>query len=58
MFKIANEPHAPITTLRPDLPAVIDGIVNKALQKDPEQRYQNGADFARDIRAAALQIGQ
>ncbi|HET7649447.1 MAG TPA: serine/threonine-protein kinase [Gammaproteobacteria bacterium] len=58
MFKIANEPHAPITTLRPELPAVIDAIVNKALQKDPAQRYQNGADFARDIRAAALQIGQ
>ena len=58
MFKIANEPHAALTTLRPELPAAIDAIINKALQKDPEQRYQSGAEFARDVRAAAAAIGQ
>ncbi|HEX5340810.1 MAG TPA: serine/threonine-protein kinase [Gammaproteobacteria bacterium] len=58
MFKIANEPHASITTLLPELPASIDAIINKALQKDPDQRYQTGAEFARDVRAVAAQTGQ
>jgi serine/threonine-protein kinase len=53
MFKIANEPHAPVTLIRPELPACVDSIVDKALQKDPDQRYQRGADFAKDVRACA-----
>lgn len=36
--------------LNPDLPAELLAIVNKALAKQPESRYQNGADFARAIR--------
>ena len=50
MFKIANEPHAPITAVRPDLPASINAIIDKVLQKNFEARYQRGNDFARDLR--------
>ncbi|HWP94413.1 MAG TPA: serine/threonine-protein kinase [Gammaproteobacteria bacterium] len=56
MFKIANDPHAPVTILRPDLPPCIDAIIDKALAKDIEQRYQRGADMARDIRACAANL--
>jgi len=53
MFKIANEAHAPVTLLRGELPEDVNKIIEKALQKDPEQRYQRGAEFAKDVRACA-----
>jgi eukaryotic-like serine/threonine-protein kinase len=56
MFKIANEAHAPVTLFRGELPASIDTVIEKAMQKDPEQRYQRGAEFAKDVRACAAQI--
>jgi serine/threonine-protein kinase len=56
MFKIANEAHAPVTLFRGELPASIDTVIEKAMQKDPEQRYQRGAEFAKEVRACAAQI--
>ncbi len=53
MFRIANEPHPQISTARADLPPGVQAIIDKALQKDPDQRYQRGAEFARDLRALA-----
>jgi eukaryotic-like serine/threonine-protein kinase len=50
MFKIANEPHADIRTLRAGLPACVAAVTNKALAKDPEQRYQSGEQMAKAIR--------
>jgi len=50
MFKIANEPHPAASTLRAELPAKINVIIDRALQKDAEQRYQRGGDMARDLR--------
>ncbi|MDP2811725.1 MAG: serine/threonine-protein kinase [Rhodocyclaceae bacterium] len=51
MFKIANEPHPDIRTVRPDLPDCLAAILDKSLVKDVEKRYQTGAEMARDIRA-------
>lgn len=50
MFKIANEPQAPVLALRPDLPPEIENIITHALQKQLEARYAAGRDFARDLR--------
>jgi eukaryotic-like serine/threonine-protein kinase len=49
MFKIANEPHVDIRTYNEKLPACVSAIVNKALVKDPEQRYQNGEQMAKAL---------
>lgn len=57
MFKIANEPHAPPLTLRPDLPPDVDHIVARVLQKNPAQRYADGAELAAALRAALAQLG-
>jgi len=60
MYKIANEPHQDIAEIRPELAAqrpCLSEIINKALQKDVNQRYQTGADMARDIQACAKQVG-
>ncbi len=51
MFKIANEPQVPITTVRPDLPVELNAIIEKVLQKHYDLRYARGGEFARDLRA-------
>jgi serine/threonine-protein kinase len=50
MFKIANEPQAPLLTLRPDLPPELETIIGRALQKLVDARYAAGREFARDLR--------
>ena len=56
MYKIANEEHAPVTLLRPDLPECVDAIINRALEKDIEKRYQRGTEMAADIRACVARL--
>jgi serine/threonine-protein kinase len=53
MFVIKNEPHEPVTSVRRELPIELDPVVDMALAKDPGDRYQRGADMARDLRAVA-----
>jgi eukaryotic-like serine/threonine-protein kinase len=53
MFKIVNEDPVSILDLRPELPGILEKIVNKALAKDPDQRYQSCMDFAYDLGVSA-----
>ena len=57
MFKIANEQHPDIRSIRPDLPDCLVAIIDKALVKDPDQRYQTGAEMARDLRTCTGMSG-
>ena len=50
MFKIANEPHVDILSHSPTLPQCVVDIVNKALAKQPEERYQTGAEMAEALK--------
>lgn len=50
MYKITNEKHPDVRMFRPDLPACTSKIVNKALHKDLERRFQRGAQFASALR--------
>jgi len=50
MFAIANNPHPPIRQLNALLPAWVDAVVDRALAKDFEKRFQTGAEFAEAIR--------
>jgi len=52
MFAIANNAHPPIRDFNPALPEWVDKIVDKALAKDMEKRYQTGAEFAEAVRQA------
>jgi serine/threonine-protein kinase len=56
MFVIANEPHEPVTSVRPGLPAWLDPIIDRALAKDPADRYQSGAEMAAALRFGAAQL--
>ena len=57
MFRIANEPHTDVLSIRPDVPPCVVEIINKALAKKVEERYQTGNEMAEAIRqcAAGLQ---
>ncbi|MES2682577.1 MAG: CHASE2 domain-containing protein [Pseudomonadota bacterium] len=50
MFKIANENHASPLMVRPDLPPEMAVIIDRALAKNYEQRYQRGVEFSRELR--------
>jgi hypothetical protein len=45
--KQAQEPPAPLSAYRGDLPAYIEPIVLHALSKNPDMRYQTADEFAR-----------
>ena len=47
---ILNTTPAPVSHLRPDLPAALDRIVARLLEKDREKRYQSAAAAASDLR--------
>jgi eukaryotic-like serine/threonine-protein kinase len=45
-----------VTAVRPGLPPSLDAIVDRALAKDPAERFRTGAEMAaalRQVRAAA-----
>ncbi|MGA9852492.1 MAG: protein kinase [Gammaproteobacteria bacterium] len=50
MFKISNTPPPDVTFLRPDIPPKLKEVVGRALQKNPDARYQTGAEMAAAIR--------
>jgi len=51
MFKITNEDAADIRTVRPDIAAELSSIINKALTKSMEDRYQTGTEMANELKA-------
>jgi len=55
MYKITNDTHPKPESIRPELPRCVSVIINRALTKGPEDRYQTGALMARDLRKC-LQI--
>ncbi|MBA2962902.1 MULTISPECIES: protein kinase domain-containing protein [Ramlibacter] len=56
MFKIANEEAPDIRVVRPDLPERLAHVVALSLAKKPELRYQDGDQFAGDLKALLAQL--
>ena len=50
MYSIINEEPEPIQHYLPDVPSELVHIVNRALDKDPEDRYQSAHDMVIDLR--------
>jgi len=49
---ILNTPPPAPATLRPELPAVLDHIVLKAIAKDPRERYASWLEFGKELTQA------
>jgi CHASE2 domain-containing sensor protein len=56
MYKIANEEAPNIRVIRPELPDALADVVARSLSKRPETRYQEGGQFAADLRACMVHI--
>ena len=56
MYRIANEPHTDILSIRADLPPCLVSIINKSLAKQNEDRYANGAEMAEALRRCAASL--
>ena len=48
-FQIVSESHHPIRLVLPGCPAELEHIINRALSKDRETRYQNGSELTADL---------
>jgi serine/threonine-protein kinase len=53
---VRDTPPAPSTTNR-EVPPQLDGIIAKAMQKDPAARYQDARELATDLEACAATLG-
>ena len=49
MYKIANEAHPAPESINPDVPRCVTVIINRAMAKDVEKRYQRGSEMVSDI---------
>jgi serine/threonine protein kinase len=49
-FKVANREPLAASALDLNLPRELDEVISRAMAKNPEERYQRGAEFAEDVR--------
>src|SRR5688572_2651420 len=54
LHRIAGQPHRPVTEHDPEVPAVFNRIIDRALAKSPADRYQRAGDLANDLRNTRL----
>ncbi len=52
LYKIVHEEPVPLATRRPDLPAALVEVVERAMHKKPGQRYQSMSEMVVDLEAA------
>jgi len=56
MQQIAEAPHPPLRAFRPDLPACVESVVDRALAKNPESRFDTGAQMAAALEDCRVRI--
>jgi tetratricopeptide (TPR) repeat protein/tRNA A-37 threonylcarbamoyl transferase component Bud32 len=54
-YSIQSEPPEALTTLRPNVPKELERIVNRALAKNREDRYQSADEMHGDLRALQIE---
>lgn len=52
MYSVLHEPPQPVAQFRADVPAYLQNIVLRALEKDPLSRYQSSAELLDDLKRA------
>jgi len=58
MFKILREPYPLPSTINPDCPPTLEYIVDRALAKNPDDRYQTAEEMAADLSTAVSELHQ
>lgn len=54
--QIVHSPVSPASTLRPEVPVELEGILGVLLRKEPERRYASGAEFAAALARVHAQL--
>ncbi len=57
LYSIMNEEPEPLTAKRTGVPILLDGVISKALAKDPSMRYQHIDEIPADLRTIELKSG-
>lgn len=50
MYSIVHEDPRPLRDIQPDLPVTIQKVIERALAKKPESRYESAADMMEDLK--------
>ena len=58
LYQITQVKHPSAREINPKIPKVCDQIINRALKKGPENRFQSGAEFAKYLRATIKKIDE
>jgi serine/threonine-protein kinase len=54
--RIIQEPPKSLRSLNPLIPEKLEQILNKAMAKDPAERYQTAAEFAKPLRKLSFEV--
>jgi hypothetical protein len=57
IVKILNDPPTPIESLVPDLPAQLVAAVNRALAKDPDERFATAGELSKELQWIRRALG-
>jgi len=58
MYQITNTRQQDIITIRRELTACLSWVINKAMEKDPNERFQTGDEMADALRKCELEINK
>jgi serine/threonine-protein kinase len=56
VYSILKEKPKPVTDLRSEIPVSIEQVVSKALEKDPDKRYQQAEELLDDLKSISAGI--
>ncbi|HEY7680310.1 MAG TPA: serine/threonine-protein kinase, partial [Terriglobia bacterium] len=56
VYQISTQPHPSPKKYKADVPDLVLPVIDKALTKDPDKRYQRARDMAADLRATLSRI--
>jgi serine/threonine-protein kinase len=56
MYMIARERHPAVRSINPRIPQVVEKIIDKALEKDVEMRYQSAGQMAEHLKKVLAKI--
>ena len=49
IYQVTNKPHTPVREIRAEVPAPLEAIVDRCLEKDPKARYSSAMELAADL---------
>jgi serine/threonine protein kinase/Flp pilus assembly protein TadD len=56
LYEIVHTRPPAVRKVRPDLPPALERVLDKALEKDPEQRYQSAGELWKDLKDISRQL--